>query len=139
MAWDGHQWDMALSVRSEETYEDCEDRVVQDWDTDIILDTPLVCPVNMVGPLLEDSRLKLEWFADLEGATGQDEVVSEWVLQRTKQFSKFLGVYCEGFEGDAMCLFSAIERRWRKQGISPSIRKEVKLVDTAHRELRKLQ
>lgn len=46
--------------------------------------------------------------------SGMSQVeVSNWVLKRINGFSKFLGVSFDGFEDQAMQLFSEIEEKWR--------------------------
>ena len=46
---------------------------------------------------------------------------SEWVRQNMEVFSKKMGVSIEGYEVEAMALFTAIEQRWRQTGVTQTI------------------
>lgn len=52
----------------------------------------------------------------LKGVNKRDEdCISEWVLQKVKEFDPFFGMSYEGFENEAFELFKAIESRRRKE------------------------
>jgi hypothetical protein len=64
---------------------------------------------------------------------------SEWVMERMKKFSKFMRVDITGHEEEAMCLFMAIEARWRaKGGPSEVPKKTAGSVKKGMRELKNL-
>ena len=62
-----------------------------------------VTPLCMVSGLLDEGKNKaVDSF--------------EWVMDRMKKFSKFMRVDINDHEEEAMCLFMAIEARWRANG-----------------------
>ena len=73
------------------------------------------------GTLWEDSTeeisLDISPLNSYRGESFQSDQL-EWVRQNMEVFSKQMGVSIEGWESEAMALFTAIERRWRQQGIS---------------------
>jgi hypothetical protein len=73
---------------------------IMDHSGDEILE---VSPLCMVSGLLEEGK-----------NTTVDR--SEWVMDRMKKFSKFMKVDITDHEEEAMCLFMAIEARWRAKG-----------------------
>lgn len=71
--------------------------------------------------------------------SGMSQVeVSKWVLKRINGFSKFLGVSFDGFEDQAMHLFSEIEEKWRK-GVGTEAKKSGNKSSRGVRELKRLQ
>lgn len=61
--------------------------------------------------------------------------VSDWVLDRISEVSKFLGVSFEGHEDQALRLFSAIEVSWSGGGVG---REEVQVVGKTDKGAREL-
>jgi hypothetical protein len=85
-----------------------------------------VTPLCMVSGLLEEGKTK-----------AVDP--SEWVMDRMKKFSKFMRVDITDHEEEAMCLFMAIEARWRaKGGPSEVSKKTTGSVKKGMRELKNL-
>ena len=96
---------------------------IVDHSDDEILE---VSPLCMVSGLLEEGK-----------NTTVDP--SEWVMDWMKKFSKFMKVDITDHEEEAMCLFMAIEARWRaKGGPSEVSKKPVGSVKKGMRELKNL-
>ena len=85
-----------------------------------------VTPLRMVSGLIEEGK-------------NQTLDPSEWVMDRMKKFSKFMKLDITDHEEEAMCLFMAIEARWRaKGGPSEVSKKPAGSVKKGMRELKNL-
>lgn len=65
--------------------------------------------------------------------------VSDWVLDRISEVSKFLGVSFEGHKDEALKLFSAIEASWTGGGMGGQAMQFAGQKDRGGRELRRLE